>query len=188
MSRKSTGALGQAPAGEAGEGQQGDAAQEFRRSFKAAMAALRRMRGREVHRRGSISDAQYSLLFCLREGKDLSSGELAYAADLSPASVTEMLEGLAQAGLVERYRSELDRRVVLTGLTERGSALVEARRALFEPRFRAALAEFSDEQLLLAAAVLDRLGGMFDEFAEERVGGDAAGGDQPLQQGEHLGV
>jgi len=62
-------------------------------------------------------------------------------------------------------RSELDKRVVLTSLTERGRALVAERKALFEPRWSAALAEFGDEELQIAAAVLARLGTMFDDFA-----------------------
>ncbi len=133
------------------------------------MAALRRMRGRELHRPGELSDAQFSLLFSLRDREQMSAGELAIAADLRPASVTEMLDGLAHHGLVERSRSDRDRRVVLTSLTERGRALVEERQARFQPRFRAAMAEFSEEQLLVAATVLDRLAGMFDELAEERL-------------------
>lgn len=154
-----------------------ESAEQLGRAFKAAMAALRRMRGREHRGSGLLSDAQYSLLFCLRDREGLSSTELAHDADLSPAAVTEMLDGLAHAHLVDRSRSHHDRRVVLTSLTERGRDLVEARRAQFEPRFRAALAEFSDDELVTAAAVLDRLRGMFDRFAEER---RAAGGDQPL--------
>ena len=94
-------------------------------------------------------------------------GENAVAADLRPASVTELLDGLADRDLVQRTRSDKDRRVVLTSLTERGRALVEQRQARFEPRFRAAMAEFSEEQLLIAAGILDRLAGMFDELAEE---------------------
>jgi len=190
VSRRSAAARGEASPGVTGEREQGDAAEQLSRSFKGAMAALRRMRGREVRMPGRLSDAQYGLLFCLREGQErrLSSSELAYAADLSPASVTEMLDGLAQAGLVERSRSDQDRRVVLTELTDRGQELVEARRRQFEPRFRAAMAEFSDEELFVAAAVLDRLRGMLDEFTEERVAAESAGGDQPLEQEQHLGV
>ena len=169
MSEPPASVAGEVPASLSGER---EAAAEFKRSFKATLAALRRMRGRELRTRGPLSDAQYSLLFCLRASDYLSSGELAEAADLSPASVTEMLEGLADAGLVERTRSDRDRRVVLTALTERGRALVEARRAQVEPRFRAALAEFSDEELLIAAKVLDRFRSTFDEVAEE--------GDHPL--------
>jgi MarR family transcriptional regulator, organic hydroperoxide resistance regulator len=141
------------------------------RSFKGAMAAVRRLRGRESHRPGALSDAQYSLLFGLRERDAVRTSELAVAADLSPASTTEMLDGLVTAGLVTRIRSEQDRRVVLTSLTERGRELVEGRRADIEPRWRAALAGFSERELLTAAAVLDSLRGLFDQLAAERVDG-----------------
>jgi DNA-binding MarR family transcriptional regulator len=151
-----------------GERDQGDAAQQVARSFKRAMAAVRRLRGRETHRPGELTDAQYGLLFCLRDQDEMSARDLADAADLSPASVTEMLDGLAAAGLVERQRSERDRRVVLTWLTESGRGLVEERRARFEPRFRAALDGFSDDELVVAAAVLERLRGLFEEIADER--------------------
>jgi DNA-binding MarR family transcriptional regulator len=136
-------------------------------SFKHAMAAVRRLRSRETRHPGALSDAQYTLLFGLRDVPELRLSELAELAALSPASATEMLDGLAAAGLVRRERSENDRRVVLTSLTERGRNLVEARRARFEPRWRAALAEFSDDELLIAANVLDRLREMFDELSAE---------------------
>ena len=151
-----------------GEREEGDAAQQVARSFKRAMAAVRRLRGRETHRPGELTDAQYSLLFCLRDQAQMSVRDLAYAADLSPASVTEMLEGLSAAGLVERERSDRDRRVVLTSLTESGRGLVEERRARFEPRLRAALEPFGEDELVIAAAVLERLRGLFEEIADER--------------------
>jgi DNA-binding MarR family transcriptional regulator len=148
--------------------------EQLARSFKGAMAAVRRLRGRESHRPGELSDAQYSLLFCLRERDQLPTHELALAADLSPASATELLDELEAAGLMRRTRSVSDRRVVLTALTDRGRTLVEAHRASIEPRFRGALADFSDEQLLLAASVLDAMSALFDELAEERRAAGAA--------------
>jgi len=143
------------------------AGEQLARAFKGALAALRRMRGREGrHAPGKLSDAQYGVLFCLRDAETLATGEIAVAADLSPASTTEMLEGLAHDGLVERTRSARDRRVVLSSLTARGRELVEARRARLEPHYRAALAPFSSEELQTAAAVLDALRGLVNEAAE----------------------
>jgi len=158
-----------APLGDGvGERDEGDAAQQVARSFKRAMAAVRRLRGRETNRPGELTDAQYSLLFCLRDESQMSVRELAEAADLSPASVTEMLEGLAGAGLVDRHRSDRDRRVMLTSLTESGRGLVEDRRARFEPRLRAALEPFSEDELVIAASVLERLRDLFQEIGDER--------------------
>jgi len=45
------------------------------------------------------------------------------------------------------------------------TAVIEQRRVSLEPRWRAALADFSDQELRTTAAVLDRLRELFDEFA-----------------------
>jgi DNA-binding MarR family transcriptional regulator len=143
-----------------------EALDQLRQSFKAAMASVRQLRGRETHRPGDLSYAQYGLLFGLAHGGELPARELATAADLSPATVTQMLDSLAAAGLVERKRSDEDKRVVLTALTERGEGLVAARRAELEPRWQRALKGLSAGDLLAAATVLDRLHVMFDELAD----------------------
>ena len=156
-----------APAEPSGDGR-GDAFDVLGRSLKAVTAAARRLRGRETHHPSELSYAQYSLLFELSDGDPCSASELACAAALSPASVTQMLDALAAAGLVERTRSEDDKRVVLTSLTGRGRELIAARRAQLEPRWRAALEGLSDEELLTAAAVLERLRAFFDGIAEDR--------------------
>jgi DNA-binding MarR family transcriptional regulator len=136
------------------------------RAFKAAVIAMRRLRGRETHpgHAGTLSYAQYGLLFGLAEGDELSVRQLAERADLTSATVTQMLDALEAAGLVARQRSGEDRRVVLNSLTERGRELLSERKASLESRWRAVLAGFSDEQLLTAAAVLERLAEHFDRF------------------------
>lgn len=159
-------ALDGAP-GAATDGEQHDAFIQLGRSFKRAMAAVRRLRGRETRRPSELSDAQYGLLFGLREHTELSSGELAVAADVSPATTTEMLEALEEAGLVCRTRSQRDRRVVLITLTDRGRELLAERHARYEPRWRAAFAEFSDDELRTAAAVLERMAETFDDLHDD---------------------
>ena len=77
-----------------------------------------------------------------------------------------MLGHLEDDGLVERVRSDRDKRVVLVSLTPRGRTLVSERRADWERRWQAALEEFDDEQLRSAAAVLDRLAELFNERAD----------------------
>jgi MarR family transcriptional regulator, organic hydroperoxide resistance regulator len=144
-----------------------DPPEEFAASFKAAMASVRRLRGRETHRPGELSYAQYGLLFGLAMGGALPAHELASVADVSAATVTQMLDALERADLVKRVRSDRDKRVVLTSLTQRGRTVVERRREELEPRWRSALAEFSGDELQTAAAVLDRMREMFDELALE---------------------
>ena len=137
------------------------------RAFKGTTAALRRLRGRETHRPGELSYAQYGLLFGLWDGEPKSSRELSLAADVSPATAAEMLDALAASGLVERIRSQEDKRIVLTSLTDRGREVIECRHARYEPRWRATSERFTEDELLTAAEVLDALRQMFDEFADE---------------------
>lgn len=134
------------------------------RAFKGTIGAVRRLRGRETHRPGAVSYAQHHLLFGLAGHDELSTGELAVAADLSPATATQMLDHLVELGFVERRRSESDRRIVSCSLTEQGRELVDAHRTQMEARYADALAEFSDRELATAAAVLDRLRAMFESF------------------------
>jgi DNA-binding MarR family transcriptional regulator len=136
-------------------------------AFKRAMVAVRKLRGRETHRPGQVSYAQYSLLFGLAGMGERSARELADHTDLSPGTVAQMLEHLEAAGLVKRTRSEDDRRVVLSVLTERGAAVVAERQAQMEPRWQAALAEFSDSDLVAAARVLNRLADYFDALNDD---------------------
>jgi DNA-binding MarR family transcriptional regulator len=136
-------------------------------AFKRAMVAMRRLRGRESQRIGQLSFAQLGLLHGLAGGGECSARQLAEHSDLSPATVTQMLESMEAAGLVTRTRSEQDRRVVHTVLTEQGAALVEGRQRDMEQRWRAALGEFSVEELAIAARILDRIGEMVETLGRE---------------------
>ena len=56
-----------------------------------ALVAVRRMRGRETHRPGQLSYAQFGLLFGLAGTSGCSARALADHADLSPATVTRCM-------------------------------------------------------------------------------------------------
>jgi DNA-binding MarR family transcriptional regulator len=80
--------------------------------------------------------------------------------------MTQMLDRLADAGLVERVRSEKDRRSVAARLTEAGRAVCEERRAALEPLWHEMLADFTASELQTAAAVLDRLTEFFERLGQ----------------------
>jgi DNA-binding MarR family transcriptional regulator len=140
--------------------------EELGRALKGAIAAARRLRGRETQRAGEVAHAQYALLFELAERGELAAGELAAAAELAPASVTGMLDHLEQAGLVVRARSEHDRRLVVSRLTPAGEERVAGRRALLAPLWNAAIGEFDAAELGVATRVLDRLRAFFETLDE----------------------
>ncbi len=149
-------------------------------AFKRAMVGVRRLRGRETQQLGHISYAQYALLFGLAGRCERSARELADQADLSPATVAQMLEHLETAGLVTRTRSAQDRRVVLSTLTEQGAAVIAERQAQLEPRWRAALDQFSEDELDAAARVLERIAEYFTALLDDSATAEASTGELRL--------
>jgi DNA-binding MarR family transcriptional regulator len=139
-------------------------------AFKRAMVAVRRLRGRESQRIGQLSYAQYGLLHGLSERRECSARDLAEHSNLSPATVTQMLEHLEAGGYVTRTRSEQDRRVVLSVLTERGAAIVGERQAEMEARWTHALEELTDEDLASAVKVLNRVADLFESLGADTPG------------------
>jgi DNA-binding MarR family transcriptional regulator len=132
----------------------------FRRTFRS----ISRLRGRDTHLGGEeLSHAQFELLIELWDRGELSAGELAAAARMAPATVTQMLDHLAESGHVERTRSQTDRRVVATRLTPKGAKKIEAKHAAWESRWEQAMAGIDADELRGATRVLQRLAAMFED-------------------------
>jgi DNA-binding MarR family transcriptional regulator len=141
---------------------------ELGAAFRKVFRAVSRLRGRDTHLGGSeLSHAQFELLIELDERGELPAGELATAARLTPATVTQMLDHLAACGHVERVRSEVDRRVVVSRLTDEGRGKIEAKRSAWQGRWQAALGDVSERDLRAATRVLERLGTMFEDVPLE---------------------
>jgi DNA-binding MarR family transcriptional regulator len=137
-------------------------------AFRHVFRTLSRLRGRDTHLQGSeLSHAQFELLIELDERGDLTAGELATAARLTPSTVTQMLDHLAACGPVERLRSQTDRRVVVSRLTEQGRTKIAAKRSAWQARWQEALGDVPERDLRAATRVLSALGEMFDEASPE---------------------
>ncbi|HTU77751.1 MAG TPA: MarR family transcriptional regulator [Solirubrobacteraceae bacterium] len=137
---------------------------ELAAAFRRVFRSFSRLRGRDTHLgAGELSHAQAELLIELHERGELPAGELAAAARLTPASVTQMLEHLAEQGHVERVRSQRDRRVVVTRLTPLGARRIEAKRALWQSRWEQALDGLDAHELRAATRVLERLAAMVED-------------------------
>ncbi len=150
-------------------------------AFRHVFRTLSRLRGRDTHLQGSeLSHAQFELLIELDERGELPAGELAAAARLTPATVTQMLDHLAACGHVERVRSATDRRVVVSRLTDQGREKIALKRSAWQSRWQDALGEVSERDLRAATRVLQRLGTMFDEATPEPGCGPSA---DALQRG-----
>lgn len=102
-----------------------------------------------------MSFAQVKLLFHVPLEGSIPAGQFATAAGLSPATASQALELLAAAGAIDRVRSTEDRRVVHVSLTAAGHEALEAMRRAFGERWHSVMSGFDDEELQVAARVVD---------------------------------
>lgn len=106
-----------------------------------------------------LSDSQLGVLFFLEDAAH-SPSELAAHERVTPPSMNRTLNGLEQAGLVERTPSDDDARRVRVTITAAGHAQIAETRALRTAWFSQRFADLSpDERRALEAAtpVLRRL-------------------------------
>ena len=142
-----------------------DATESVRLAFVELMGAERRLRARDQKcGPGELTQGQIRALFTIDVKGEATAGELARAAELSPASVSTMLDHLERDGIVERRRSDHDRRVVVVTLTESGRALLADKRERWRARGAEALAGLSDDELRAGADVMHRMAGLLDDL------------------------
>jgi DNA-binding MarR family transcriptional regulator len=141
------------------------ATEAVRVAFVELMGAERRLRARDQRcGPGELTQGQIRALFTIDKSGEATAGELAKAAELSPASVSSMLDHLERDGIVSRHRSASDRRVVVVTLTDSGRALLDDKREAWRARGAQALAGVSDEHLVAAADVMHRMAAMLDDL------------------------
>jgi DNA-binding MarR family transcriptional regulator len=137
----------------------------LRESFYSLLAAQRRLRGRDAIQKGELSFAQYRLLRRLAEAPEgLPAGRLAVLAEVSSATITQMLDGLEKAGIAQRTRDGDDRRVVVVALTPEGRRLQARKEDELRRRWEAAFADAGEDELRIGRDVLMRLAGFYDEL------------------------
>jgi DNA-binding MarR family transcriptional regulator len=72
-----------------------------------------------------LTDAQWKPLWMLRAGRASTAIELAREMDVDAGAVTRMVDRLEAKGLIERVRSDEDRRVVNLRLTRAGETAAD---------------------------------------------------------------
>ena len=92
-----------------------------------AHATTTRLLSADLQAQHGLTINDYEALYVLSEadGRRLKRVELAERLVLTPSGVTRLLEGLEQAGLVERASCDSDLRVVYAQLTAAGSAKLD---------------------------------------------------------------
>lgn len=107
-------------------------------------------------------------MLCLREIAEqgsLTTGALALAIALSPATLTGILDRLEVRGLVSRERRPEDKRRVLVSLTALGRQMAQELPSPMQERFGDLLQELSTEEQAVIRKALNRVAKMMEEEA-----------------------
>src|SRR3954465_11097292 len=109
----------------------------------------------------TINDYEALLVLSRAEGGRLKRVDLARSLLLTPSGITRLLEGLEDAGLVERANCATDLRVTYAQLTDAGRDKLEAASRAHIASIRALLEEhFARDELDSIADMLGKLPGV----------------------------
>jgi len=84
------------------------------------------LRSRRLARETGLTAPQLAVLQAIADLGEVTTGRISANASLSQATVTVILDRLVERGLVERYRSPDDRRIVHSRLTQTGGTALAA--------------------------------------------------------------
>jgi DNA-binding MarR family transcriptional regulator len=132
-----------------------------------AHASTTRLLSAELQAEHGLTLNDYEALYLLSraEGHRLKRVELARRLLLTPSGVTRLLEGLQEAGLVERADCSSDRRITYAQLTDAGRDKLEAASCGHVGSVRALLEEhLTGDEIEALAGLLEKLpGGSADD-------------------------
>jgi len=137
---------------------------EVQQGLRQLLGAERRLRCRDQHRdTGELSPSHMRALFAIGH-EETTAGEIARAAQVSPAAVTAMLDELEADGIVSRRRGEADRRCVLVSLTDAGHVVLDDAKRRWRARWEDALHDVPADDLQAAAGVMRAVAELLDEL------------------------
>jgi len=108
---------------------------------EAVLVALRRiiravdLHSKQLERETGLTTAQIMVLRAISTLGEVTTARLSAEVTLSQATVTTILDRLEARGLVERYRSATDRRIVHSRLTASGKKALRKAPPLLQRRF-----------------------------------------------------
>lgn len=115
------------------------------------------LQSRALVKASGLTSAQLIILKGVAEMGEVTSSALSDYADISAATAVTVLDNLEARGLVARYRSGRDRRIVHVRLTERGIASLTNAPAALGAAFMERFSRLSAEKRRLAVEAASQL-------------------------------
>jgi len=120
------------------------------------------LRSREVSRQTGLTIPQIVVLQGIRDLGEVTTKALSANADLSSATVVTILDKLEEKGLIERYRSVSDRRIVHARLTSQGEVVTTDLPGLLHDEFEKNFDALSSEDRKQLVSAIERIAEMMN--------------------------
>ena len=137
--------------------------------YHDVLVALRRiirsvdLQSKKTAKQSGLTPPQILILRAINDLGEVTSGRVSEQVNLSQPTVTTILDRLELRNLIERYRSEKDRRVVHAKLTDAGTQALQAAPPLLNEKFIEAFSHLGEAE---QSAIIDTL-----ENVAEMLGG-----------------
>ncbi|MDO3410758.1 MarR family transcriptional regulator [Saccharibacillus sp. CPCC 101409] len=127
--------------------------------FLESWLAIEREMGTVVRRQmqEDLTNDQYYLLQKIMQSGPCTSSELAETFKVVKSSITAIVTRLVDRGLIERTRSEEDRREVYLSLTERGHRIAEQVEQRISESVGSYLSHFEEKEIEMVMSAFERL-------------------------------
>ena len=120
------------------------------------------LNSRSLVKRVGLTGPQLVVLQEVADSGEVSVGAVARAVSLSQGTVTDIVERMEKRGLVNRRRSDFDRRRVLVHATESGKQLLEKATPLMQESFAEKFNHLQDWEQTMILSSLQRLVAIMD--------------------------
>ncbi len=117
---------------------------------------------KQLSKQCGLTAPQLIILRALDRGGAMPASALARTVSLSQATVTSILDRLERAGLAQRIRSTVDKRVVSVTLTPEGRTAVNRTPSLLSPAFTDEFAKLEGWERTMLVSALERIAALMD--------------------------
>lgn len=145
----------------------GDAVEAWHRLQRVYQLIYRELQKRFADK--GITTAQFEVLMELMKYRELPMCRIGDLLSVTGGNVTGLIDRLEKKGLVERTRSEKDRRIVMARITRKGDRVFRRVSGEFEEHIETTLSGLANGDLTDLNQMLEKLQGELNEQLESDI-------------------
>tara|TARA_Y100000588_G_scaffold395117_1_gene520054 strand:+ start:21623 stop:22147 length:525 start_codon:yes stop_codon:yes gene_type:complete len=120
------------------------------------------LHSKQLNKTSGLTGPQLLIMHEVAQTDGITASRIAQNVNLSPATVTNILDRLESRALVSRVRSQLDKRRVSLYLTEQGKALLDQAPQPLQDHFIEKFSSLSEWEQTLLLSSMQRIAAMMD--------------------------